>query len=240
MFDLYVLYAILGCWLFALSGVAGVGTLGFWSLTKPGPFANTIKKLILANNIDRAIKLCASSSPSILAQKTKALLCAANRPHRLELAFQEGSAYFASKKLGRLASARALVGGGTSLTLLAGFIFSAPNPLTLYCFSAVFLVVWSLAAVMLGQFGARMIESKECLMDIRNTLYVRGLANGADYLPPSLRPRENYSQEELAAWQLSMNDFEKRMTERRKTDKTFDIGEAYDAEADAAGVLPKI
>ncbi|MBT5337704.1 hypothetical protein HOL46_00410 [Candidatus Falkowbacteria bacterium] len=50
-------------------------------------FMAQIQKLIMANNLDRAIKLCNAAPNAVMTQLTKSVLICANQPHRLYLAY---------------------------------------------------------------------------------------------------------------------------------------------------------
>jgi len=175
-------------------------------------FHAQIHKLIMANNIDRAIRLCSADPRMVLAGLTKSLLVMANRAESLELYYQAA-----------IVKTRGLAARQRKSTLLLLILFAAlfavsvvprPGPDSLepgwgYLFAVLFM-----AGARCSEYKwnnhLHLVEMK--LVDIRNLLYTR-----ARWLPPHLKPERRMTSEELVEWKTKLDALGKDAKKRGKS-----------------------
>lgn len=202
-----------------------------------------IRKLILANNIDRAIKLCNAAPDAPLPKAIKLMLTRANRVHELELAYEEARMQIASDKKNLTGS------GGLNLTSM--------TQLTLYLLMILLVLVasemsnWMVGAVIVmvvADLGRKAVErsirvhlirAEESLLSLRSWLYGR-----AKYVPLHLRPRseEDLSPDKIVQWREYMDEFNRDLSrQRQRGEEERPAEEVYEAAvAEKPELLPKI
>jgi len=202
-------------------------------------FQSQVMKLVMANSIDRAIKLCNVVPEAVYPQAVKTLLVRANRPHELQLYFE-----MAAFRLRTQYQKWTTVGAWDRVIFLVttGLLFGAVLVMTPVKDQT--LMAWLLVSIfliqMVGQglamtLGSHGQEAEIKLMEMRNILY-----REAKVLPATYRPRshKDLTAEELSAWQESMDKFNTKYTSNRETFvKQGSIQEEYDAAADDQGRL---
>lgn len=166
-------------------------------------FLAQIQKLIMANNIDRAIKLCNAEPRALLPRAVKALLTRANRPYSLYLAQEEAllelrTITHTHRSLGVVS----LIFGLVVLGLLELILQTGLEGQVLDT------VKWSGIAtagmLLLGWLNQvrlvrHMTHIEMALTRTRNLLYAR-----SNYKPPQYEPIE-MTDEEIAQWRRSMD-----------------------------------
>lgn len=227
---------------FTLLGVLGGIAWNLKVKVNAPAFIAQIQKLVMANNIDRAIKLCNAAPNALLTQQVKSLLCRANRPQELHLVFEE--ARYAVNTLRAQTSHRTwlgyVIGFAGTLSLAAAVFVVGPN----YdqSLTGVFLGLYVLLTLvvygLLGSLRKHTYECDEALVKVRNLLYRRNDVVPASHQP---RPESVYSAEELAVWRESLEAFNETYTRRQNSGESVGTPQAeYDKQADNQGVLPPL
>lgn len=184
-----------------------------WNLNTKA-FMSMIQKLVMANNIDRAIKLCNAEPNATASTAIKPLLCHANRPYALFLTYME------SRALVRVRAAPSLRGkwlplilGLTLLALGAGVATSGhpgrvagPDPLFLLALAEGAL------ALFLGRIYQKRVETHVVRVDWALLKTLNLLLARSKYKPIQWSPEE-MSPEELEAWRVSMGAVEAKAVE---------------------------
>lgn len=247
-----IVFTLLGFWLLYVLVLVALTFLAHLKLSVNADVMSAqVMKLIMANNIDRAIKLCNAAPNALFCQAAKGLLTAANRPYRLELAYQEGRHVLSEHKISRIAWVNSIVNIITALTFFAGFTVTLESPISqgvLFGLVVLYLLLKGAAVAFASRVANNTVGATKYLTKIRNTLYLRNStgtpfsAGGSmpHYLPPTFLPREDFTEQELADWRASVKDFERDMTKRRDAGEDFDVNEEYAKKADSNGVLPAI
>ena len=190
-----------------------------------------IQKLVMANRIDKAIKLSNAAPNASLAQAVKRLLTQANRPYAAELAYQQG--LYVLKAVKSTADTQFSISqlGLVSLAVLA-LLGGADPDAEIPIYIAVGLNL-GCSWVWLG-FHRSFSGQPALLMQIRDLILLR-----SDYLPPQYRVYKGTA-EELKKWQESVNAFEADIAQRKAAGEFLDTNEEYDKQAGPDGVLPPL
>ncbi len=203
-------------------------------------FGYQVKKLLMANNVDRAIKLCNTIPRNPVLKAVKNLLKHANRIYSLELVYREsGQALKKGKSVLWLQIGvfmlmwASIVGMALSLMVLGPE--RGPEKTWIYICMGVYVVVNIFVSSLTAGEATCTKKGLDLLTEVRTVLYLR---NG-EYLPPTLKPRKA-TLEEVEAWRESMDGFETEMKVKRTTGAKFDINKEYDEKAGDDGVLPAI
>jgi len=183
-------------------------------------FMAQIQKLVMANNIDRAVKLCNAAPDAPLSKAAKVLLVRANRPYQYELAFQEALLVLRPPALRVTTghSLAALLGFLSYITLGVGFaIFGLDaNDGIVIAMGATTILASLFTTGVLQKLRIQLTASEQYLLKLRNLLYSRLSAYGglgdspSGYVPPSLRPMEigKANPDYVAEWRAWMEEFE--------------------------------
>lgn len=205
-----------------------------------GAFGKQVKLLLMANNVDRAIKLCNTIPRHPVCQAVKNLLIHANRIYSLELAYQESVLFLKKGK----ALLRFRVGVfmllwasivGMALSLIVLGPEKGPEKTWIYICMGVYVVGNLIVSGLTAGEASCIKKGLDLITEVRTALYLR---NG-EYLPPPLKPRKA-TPEEVTAWRNSMDGFETEMKAKRTTGEKFDINDEYDKKAGDDGILPAI
>jgi len=203
-------------------------------------FMAQIQKLVMMNNIDRAIKLCNAAPSGLLSSLVKSMLVHANRTHELHLMFEEGlfttAVVRANARKWWDRSQLLLIGGSVTVVLLISQ-FDPGGPST----AATVLLCVYLGLTGLSVIGVSNLHShtKDCdlqLVQCRNMLYKR-----ADRVPASHTPRTDSHMDphSLKLWRHSLEMFNQGYEATKATGVELDTPqEEYDAQANEDGVLP--
>lgn len=209
-----------------------------------GPaFIGQIQKLILVNNIERAIKLCNAAPTAPLARGIKALVCHANRTHELHLAYEEARAELFDLR-GKLAQAHGLslallLIGNLALcgTLILLGADGPDQPLTVGLCGGFVLALLIWGGVSHALYRAT-FQWDALLLRVRNLLYHRGNVVPASH---QSRPESALSPEDLATWRAATEAFNTAYTARKEAEEEQGTPqEEYDKQADPSGVLPPL
>ena len=200
-------------------------------------FYEMIEKLVLANNIDRAIKLC-NSVPDALAAKTmKRLLLLANRPHELELCFQEVLLEYSmgsyKKKVLTVELASNTVTLLSWIVMLVTIMIYEHDWFTTICIGGTaccFLVTMSI----LNSLKQNLTEIMTYSLRLKNLLL-----NKAGYVPPQYRSVP-MTETEITQWRERMEQFNESTASARAAGETRPAHRLYDEKADSNGVLPEL
>lgn len=208
----------------------------FKILINADAFLAQVQRLVMANNIDRAIKLCNAAPAAPLAEGVKALLTRAERPHQLELVYHEALLEMGSGggMLGRLKLADILGGVLASLAMAAVMYLSPGIPQWILClFLGSALINTATLASLVNHVG----DWPTNLTKIKNVLYSR-----AGYVPPAYKPllAGEADPERVEAWRASMDSFEQEVKERRAEGWAGDASEAHDKRTEDNGILPPL
>jgi hypothetical protein len=203
-------------------------------------FTSKIQKLVLSNHVDKAIKLCNSKPHAMFPNAVKPLLIRANRPHELHLFFEEG--LFHIEKMGRISRGtwvHRLVGliGTLSLTVSVYVLGTDYDSTLIGIFLGVYVLLTSVLYALFILVDTHIVESKLCLVKIRNQLYARSNIVPASHTP---RPESALSAEQLAAWKASLEALNEEYHRTRKVDPGKSPQTEYDKQAQPDGVLPPL
>lgn len=140
-------------------------------------FTAQVQKLIVAGNIDRAIKLCNHGRASPLPRGVKGMLLRANRPYSLEMVYQEALAELEMVRTMRQTTLARILTGLLSGAIMAAILWIHPETPT-WC-AGLYLV----STVVLHSTSNNIVRHMRMwpgyLMKVRNLLYTQ-----ANYLPP--------------------------------------------------------
>jgi len=198
-----------------------------------------IHKPVMANNVDRAVKLTNAAPGTWMAKATKMLLVKANRVHELELTFQEAWLFLDGDVKTRgwgafvMMLAHAALYGALGFALMVGEDFS----LTIAILMGVsILLSWFAQALIHSQYSHKR-KCRQALVRLRNLLFGR-----SEYVPPQFQPRDpaDVGSEELARWREAMDAFNKGVRNRTSETAKMKVTEMYDEAADDRGVLPPL
>jgi len=225
--------------IFALVSWLGVGILwiGVTSQKINAPaFMAQMQKLIMANNIDRAIKLCNASPGALLPQACKTLLCRANRPYSLNMLWHEVQldvfkGVRTKHKWSLSTGAAAYLAMVLFMACSFVYVASGAAAVVIGC-SMVAVVVAHVARQGVGhRFMHHMIECRAETLRLRNLLYSR-----AKYTPPEDRELTKMTDDEVAAWRagvLAVEDEAEKVGPGTASD-------LYDDLADSDGKVMKV
>ena len=198
-----------------------------------GPaFGAQIMKLVMANSIDKAIKLCNVAPEAPMARAAKAILTQANRPYSIELQYRAGDAtlrLIIEKVRNWIVVPQLGTAGLAIITLFMG-PGHQENPAFLLIVVGLFGVCLYLWSKLDSSFRIQQVW----LRKIRDTVLHR-----AEYVPPVYRVQKA-TPDDLQAWQDSMDKFEASVAERKEAGETFDTNDEYDRQARPDGVLPPL
>ncbi len=201
-------------------------------------FYGQIEKLVMANNIDRAIKLCNAVPEAWATQTMKQLLLLANRPHELELSFQETLLKHNTGNYKKNFLMRELASNVATLVswilILVTVMVYEHDWFTTVCVMATICFYFAIRSVI--YWARRHLEEV-----VKYSLRLKNLLlNKAGYVPPQYRPVP-MTEEEVVKWREQMNTFmEETVPEARKAGDTRPAHQLYDEKADANGVLPEL
>jgi len=208
-----------------------------WNINVPA-FVTQIQKLIMANNIDRAIKLCNTEPHALLPHAIKALLTRANRPYSLYLTQEE----VLLEVRARTALSRSFnkwVGIGCLLVIGSTWFAFAPmveeaSAMSQMVFRGA-LVVAAIAAFLAvantARLNAHLVAIEAMTVKVRNLLY-----NRSGYKPPQYEPVE-LTAEEVERWRKGM-DYVEEEAQKAGPGTAADL---HDSQVDKkTGVLPPL
>lgn len=203
----------------------------------PETFSEQLEKLIKANNIDRAIKLCNSVPNAFAAIWMKRLLVLADRPQELELAFQEVNllAQRQIRRKNRGGLIENLILMVIWITMFATILVSSQYGwISTICIGVTILMNMLSSAI--GLVMSQRLEQNILVAGRLKNLLLRK----AGYIPPQHRPIP-MTEAEVAQWREEMDAFNQEIMEARKTAAdTRSAQEIYDEKAGVDGVLPKL
>lgn len=200
-------------------------------------FMAQIQKLIMANNIDRAIKLCNAETNSTFSQSAKMLLTRANRVHTLELTYQEALLHV-TRGSGSFHQIRLIVGvielaifGAFCGAIYAGGAGSIPIQI---CLAVSFLCL-VLNLLVSANRSTQNDDAASALLKLRNLLYYR-----SEYTPPMYRPVRS-TPEELVEQRKAMDAFNSEVESSRGRGEEVNTNEEFARRSDpATGLLPPV
>lgn len=205
-------------------------------------FYGQIQKLVMDNNIDRAIKLCNAEPDAVGPKEMKHLLVRANRVYGLELGYQEAMAM-----AGGIRFEEELEKPKTwKWTLATGF-----NLLSYLIYFAMMLMVEEPTLVMKIALGVHILFQLLTIMSVAGyqryteqvRLYLtqlRTLLYGQQgFHPPQMRPIR-MTVDEIVQWRASMNGFEDEVRKARSQGDDTPAEELYEKKTGPSGVLPPL
>ncbi|HBK35041.1 hypothetical protein A2239_00040 [Candidatus Uhrbacteria bacterium RIFOXYA2_FULL_40_9] len=198
-------------------------------------FFGLIQKLVMANNIDRAIKLCNYKPKTFVANMIKHLLVHANRVHEIDLCCEE--AQMTLKALNPLKDT--LGWSGLLVAFFTQLIFLANvTNLFSYKYSWIIFVVTILSNVVSMYIYRKIKHNIDSgliyIIQLRNLLLARR------HMVLKHRQPRMMTAEEVKEWRARMDAFTKEMAETPKTQRAHSVEEEYRRRADDDGVLPEL
>lgn len=233
------MYEVLAVGIAALSVLTAVlAAIAYWlrmAISLDG-LHGQITKLVRANNIDRAVRLCSSGASPVL-KATRGLLVRAQRPYSLNLAYHEelGQLRFLENRWSFHALIRAALHFGATVALLAILHVGArESTLVNWCIgiTVVALMIGNAASLRMGSY---LRSAQAYLLRVRNTLYAC-----AEYVPPEDRPSRKMTADELAAWRASMEALEREVADQKGRGEDVQAAAVHDARVQPDGVLPPL
>lgn len=219
-----LLFALRGWYLYAFR----------WTINA-NAFMAQIQKLIMANNIDRAIKLCNAEPTALLPRAIKSLLVLANRPYSLFLAHEEAMAHLRAET-----AMYRQFGGYTfffAILVTAFLSIGLGQGLEGGDLQAVqgCMIAAAAAALLAWYNQVRLIQHTAVIEEM--ALLTRGhLYNRSGYKPPMVDPVE-MTDEEIEEWRQSMDIIEEESVVLGP-DTAADL---HDSQVDKrTGVLPPL
>lgn len=188
-------------------------------------FGSQIQKLIVANNIDRAIRLCNAEPYATCPRWVKTLLTRANRPYSLEFLTHEIWAEHQFLSTKRKFSWSSLLAVAVQLIFFA-LLYTASmetsvdeynHQVVLASTGASTVVVICAAISFSSDLITRILhafyrnylgESLGLALEVRRYLYAR-----RDYVPPTLMPPRKLTSEEREAWRNDLTEIDKMALE---------------------------
>ena len=202
-------------------------------------FTAQIQKLVMANSIDRAIRLCNAVQEAPLPSAVKSLLVRSNRPHELPLYYEqeyEGLTQKASEinNYKGWHGMAALVGN----LLLVGILYFA-TPEADKGGTTTWLVVYLSASILLSGLLTSLHHHLKGSRVYLHKVYIM-LLNRQSYTPKSHEVR-HLTRQEIEAWQASMDAFNVDYSTRKASGAPVEkVEDEYKANADDRGVLPPL
>ncbi|MDP3771713.1 MAG: hypothetical protein Q8R16_05420 [bacterium] len=233
------MYAVLAVCI-AVSSVIGVTLAFIGTLSTKVNLKNLsdqVRRLTLANNVDRAVRLCSSGHQLVACRAMKALLVRAHRPHEMNLVYHEQ--LVALRAFGVGATARHTIAsvlqlGSFALLLAILYIGEGGSTLVQWCIGTI--VVASLIGNVIGaNLRAHLRAIPAHLLELRNLL-----CGQAGYVPPENRSMREMTADEVAAWRRSMDTLTKEVVDRKGRGEAVDIAAVHDERMEPDGVLPRI
>ncbi len=198
-------------------------------------FTTLIRRVLLDRDVAKAIRL-ASTSTAPLARATHALLLRNNRPHSLELVYQEGLLILSrgERKSDYIMFFSNLF-GFLSYTVLLLVIAKMTNFSDLSCVMVGLVWVCDVTVRSLyAHIKKTLFLSVQALTEIRNALYAK-----AEYVPPQYDPRP-MTAEEIMYQKLSMEAFEIDIQDRKESGEPVDVAKEFAAKTNGTGLLPPL
>lgn len=233
---MYEVLAVCIAALSVLSAVLAIAALWLKCQVKLDRLHDQLTKLIRANNIDRAIRLCGSASLPAL-EGSKALLVRVHRPHSLNLVYHEELAKLRSleERWNARAVLRAFLQLGGTVALLALLSAGARESAVVHWSIGITVVALLIANTANDRIRAYLRAVQVYLLRLRNTLYA-----AAEYVPPEDRPLRKMTAEELAVWRASMEALEREVADQKGQGEDVKAADVHDARVQPDGVLPPL